>query len=115
MKLALVIQCGASKREGAHPVWDLYTGPFWSTYRARRREAEGSIEGAHPDFDVFVLSAQFGLRHELDVLPWYECRLTKDQVTELASAVSDQVSRLYPRLSRRPVWFLVRKHRLQDS
>ncbi len=49
----LVIQCGEGKLPGSHRVDELYTGPFWSTYRKNK-----------PDilpFPVYVLSALHGL------------------------------------------------------
>jgi len=52
----LVIQCGAEKKPGVHPVGELYLGPFWSTYRAARDARKTPIS-----FPVYVLSAQYGL------------------------------------------------------
>lgn len=52
----LVIQCGAKKRPGVHPVGELYLGPFWSTYRAARDARTTPIP-----FPVYVLSARYGI------------------------------------------------------
>lgn len=106
MKPVLVIQCGGAKREGSHPVWNLYTGSFWSTYRARRRETEGIIEGSHPRLDVYVLSAQFGLRKETDELPWYNCRLTDDRVETLAGEIRNQLRGGCRQLANRSIHFV---------
>jgi len=104
VKPALIIQCGESKRDGVHLVRDLYTGPLWSTYRARCRDA--GIEGVHPTLDVFVLSGQFGLRRETDALPWYQHRLVLGEVPALSATVRDQVHRFYPDLASRSVHFV---------
>lgn len=52
----LVIQCGAEKRPGVHPVGELYLGPFWSTYRKARDARLTPIS-----FPIYVLSARYGL------------------------------------------------------
>lgn len=52
----LIIQCGAEKRPGVHPVGELYLGPFWSTYRAARDARMTPLS-----FPVYVLSARYGL------------------------------------------------------
>jgi len=70
-KPVLIIQCGASKLSHAAKVRDLYLGPFWSTYRARRREQDGLI-GEHSELSVYVLSAKHGLVHELDEVEPYD-------------------------------------------
>lgn len=70
-KPVLIIQCGDAKLPRPAPVNELYTGPFWSTYRARRRESPTGMQGVHPELDVYVLSAEHGLVSELAVLEPY--------------------------------------------
>lgn len=52
----LVLQCGSKKLEGTHRVDALYTGSYWSTYRAAIRD-----RGRPFDRPVYVLSARYGL------------------------------------------------------
>ena len=70
-KPVLIVQCGAKKLDRRAKVRDLYLGPFWSTYRARRREQDG-LTGEHSELSVYVLSAKHGLVHELDELEPYD-------------------------------------------
>jgi hypothetical protein len=52
----LVVQCGEEKRPGVHPAGELYLGPWWTTFRAARRERSTPLP-----FPVYVLSAKYGL------------------------------------------------------
>jgi len=99
MRPILVIQCGNKKRKGVHRVRDLYLGPFWSTFRARDREAPVEL-------DVFVLSAGHGLKHVDERLASYDCKLTPERVPVVGAMVCDQVGSQYPRLRGRPVHFV---------
>jgi len=70
----LIIQCGAKKLEHRATVRDLYLGPFWSTYRARRKEQDGAT-GDHSVLAVFVLSAEHGLVPEGQEIAPYDARI----------------------------------------
>ena len=73
-KPVLIIQCGAKKLAHKALVRDLYLGPFWSTYRARRKEQDGMM-GDHSELAVFVLSAKHGLVAEGDEIEPYDMRI----------------------------------------
>lgn len=105
----LVIQCGDQKvaTTQAVPVWSLYTGPLWSSYRKIRKEREGrEVSGPHPTLDVYVLSAEYGLLHESARCPLYDRILVPDsyrrqtkrgapvrRVGEIVDKVRDQARR----------------------
>lgn len=77
----LVIECGGKKLQTRKsvPIWSLYTGPLWSTYRSTRARREGaSVRGSHPSLNVFVLSAEHGLLPETDRCSPYDRVLVAD-------------------------------------
>jgi len=75
--VALVIQCGRSKVAEAEQrpvqIRSLYTGPFWSTYRAALRRG-----GGH-GLQTYVLSAEYGLLPETAMCAAYDRVLVDDQ------------------------------------
>lgn len=68
----VVVQCGAGKLPGIHPVIDLYTGPLWSTLR-RVRDQLGRLP-----VDVYVMSAAYGLVPVQRRVPSYNALLSAD-------------------------------------
>lgn len=94
-KPILVIACGKKKRPPGrkYPLWDLYLGPLWSTYRKwladhdiERRvytlDSEDHwvptvVAGTRPSpVDVWVLSAAFGLAPDYGLREPYDFELT---------------------------------------
>jgi hypothetical protein len=72
-RAVLVIQCGGQKVSCPAAVRDLYLGPLWSSYRL----AAGAGP-RHPSLDVYVLSAEFGLRRESERAAPYDRVLVPD-------------------------------------
>lgn len=68
--IKVIIACGARKREGTWPAWDLYTGPY---YRATFGWAR-SVVGLD---DLYVLSAKYGLITARSRRASYEQRLDR--------------------------------------
>jgi hypothetical protein len=115
----LIIQCGASKRDEAAPIYDLYTHGLWASYRARRAELEGApVSGPHPSLAVFVLSAEHGLVGEAMVCDPYDRIVVPDSfrgerkngvpvrhVTDLAAMVQAKLLRSHSLRDVRRVWF----------
>lgn len=104
-----MIQCGGSKRstDKAVPIWSLYTGTLWSTYRKARERREGAlVSGPHQGLDVYVLSAEHGLLPESARCSVYDRVLVADthrsltkkgvpvrRVGDLVDTVRDQARR----------------------
>lgn len=88
-KPVLVIECGRGKLSAASAVNRLYTGTMWKTYRAARERHEGSDWPVrHPQLDVYVLSAKYGLVPEARVIAPYEKEVRTDrEVKQLADRV----------------------------
>ena len=57
-KPVLIIGCGDKKQRGTVPIRDLYSKGNWEAYR------KYAPEGKHPNIDVYVISAEYGLLPE---------------------------------------------------
>ena len=95
LKPVLVIACGNKKkpkgegpgRAGKWPLWEIYQGPLWTTYRAFRRE------NTDLPLSLWVLSAEYGIVPASTLSHPYDRQLTKRNFDEFVKKLRRQVLR----------------------
>lgn len=93
MSRIVLIGCGKTKREGAHPARELYTGPLFAD---RLAYAEAAEEGA--DTPWWIISAGAGLLAGGDVVPSYDVTMRDLAPVDRAAVVLTWVHELLDEL-----------------
>ena len=92
----LVLQCGAGKLEGDHPVMDLYTGSMWTTVRkVVRQDLHGKVKTP-----IFVMSARYGVVPSTQVVASYDAVLKQRPRKDNEVAPQDLIPLLRSQLAR---------------
>lgn len=87
-KHLLIVSCSMTKKnwEEPRPARDVYVGPTFQALKNR-------LTSDSP-FDVYVVSAKYGLINWNDEIEWYEQRMTFGRAVQLLRQVSDGIKSL---------------------
>lgn len=95
MKSLIIISCSSRKKESSGKVkaWDLYDGIFYRMLKKNNVDFN--------KFDIFIISAKYGLITPDTLIEYYDQKMTKDRANTLGAAVSSELLRT---LSKEPVY-----------
>ena len=92
----LITFCSSRKRHGCRRAIELYDGPIFKILRRHKK-----------NFDVFIISAKYGLISENDIICNYDLKMTekiaeniRDSVTKKFDKIKDRYERIYINLGR---------------
>ena len=91
MSLLLLQSCSDSKVEGREkrPALELYSGYFYKIIKKARREGEW-----RPEMDLRILSAEHGILHPDEQIPYYDRRMDTERAKQLRPEVIEELGRL---------------------
>ncbi len=91
----IIISCSNRKKEflGKVKAWDLYDGIFYRMLKKNNIDFN--------KFDIFIISAKYGLITPDTAIEYYDQKMTKDRASSLEAIVSSELLRL---LSKEPVY-----------
>jgi hypothetical protein len=90
MQRFLILSCTERKRHDQEllPAVERYDGPSFRLLRRFRKQTTESIE-------VYILSAQFGLIHCEEPIPYYDQMMTPQRSTELKPQISERFQQIF--------------------
>jgi hypothetical protein len=90
MNRLLILSCSQSKRPEAQllPAYERYDGP---SFRLLRRFLSQNLNRP----SVYILSAEYGLIHSNQCIPFYDRQMTRQRALELRSVVTAKLKRIF--------------------
>jgi hypothetical protein len=90
MQRLLILSCTERKRHdlGLLPAVERYDGPAFRLLRRFRKQSSESLE-------VYILSAQFGLIHCEELIPYYDQMMTPHRATELEPQIGERFRHIF--------------------